>query len=164
MTVQCRFFSPAEFHVRENERRDFVEQHRQKTGKAEWTPELTRLNGEFFPPGSMWFCPWWHDPNNPDDMKEVEEQIRAIRAGVPNHFLSIHYWTTWAHLRPPICVVCPGGGHWCPDQKSNNGDGWTVTGVVPEITCTPSIWVSQGQGPPREYHGWLNAGVFSNPL
>lgn len=84
------------------------------------------------------------------------------------HF-SIHYWRDWARIRPPIAVVCPGGGHWCVDQISNNGTGWTVTGEAPNLVCSPSIWTGQGQGAPREYHGWLGnggapAGHFSGPV
>lgn len=92
----------------------------------------------------------------PTILKRIEEDPEAP------HMLSIHYWRDWALIRPPLMVICPGGGHWCPDQKSSNGDGWTVTGEAPAITAHPSIWVNQGRGAPREYHGWLKDGVFSD--
>lgn len=138
-----------------------VDAHFKAAGNHEWTPELKAKNLGFFPPGSMWFAPWFHDPANAEDVADIEMHIRELEhGGRSSHFLSIHYWLTWARVRPPIVVVCPGGMHWCVDQKSNNGTGWTVYGDAPVITCSPSIWVAQGQGPPSEYHGWLENGVF----
>jgi hypothetical protein len=175
--VACRFFTPDEYQVREAERRAAVDKWRAEHPEVDlgkgWPPELVELNGLFFPPGSMWFCPWYHDPSKPEDLAKVDEMIAKMaghEAQHPRHaegyrwHLSIHYWRDWARIRPPIEVVCPGGGGWCPDQISSSGTGWTVTGEPPLITCTPSIWVAQGQGQPREYHGWLNAGVFSAPV
>lgn len=65
-------------------------------------------------------------------------------------FLSVHYWRDWSAKRPPICVVCPNGETWEIDRKSSNGDGWKVTGDLPNISCTPSIVV-------HGYHGHLGS-------
>lgn len=101
--------------------------------------DFTRWYG----PGAMWLCPWYYDPANP------EEHIKG--------FLSQHYLSDWATLRPPLMVICPDGSHWCPDQKSSNGTGWAVAGEAPNITCTPSIVV-------KGYHGFLRGGVFTADL
>lgn len=53
---------------------------------------------------------------------------------------------------------------WSPDQKAFGqqqgwyGDGWDVTGTLPDITCMPSIHV------PGEYHGWVKNGVLTDPI
>lgn len=163
--ITCTYLSPAAYSAREEERHAAIDAWRKQHGQPEgWPPELSTLNAAYFPPGTMWSCPWYHDPQDPEDVAGIDATIAKIVAEPDKHrFLSIHYWRTWARIRPPLMVVCPGGGHWCPDQKSSNGDGWTVTGEAPRITASPSIWVSQGQGAPREYHGWLNDGVFSPP-
>lgn len=72
-------------------------------------------------------------------------------------FLSPHYWRDWAGKRAPICVVCPNGEQWEIDRWSSNGTGWTVTGDLPNITCSPSIVVDG-------YHGYLRAGAFTADL
>lgn len=83
--------------------------------------------------------------------------------------------TRWAQLqlsneykkhalqRSPIIVVLPTvngrGQWWCVDEQAFNGkqgyhgEGWTVTGVLPQITVTPSIQTD-------EYHGWVKSGVL----
>lgn len=56
-----------------------------------------------------------------------------------------------------LLVVCPPGtswgDHWHVDGHANNGPGWERTGIIPNITATPSIQT------PR-YHGWLRNGVL----
>lgn len=165
----CRFFTPDEYRTQEDARHAAVKAWRTANPQPEdapsWPEELKALNASFFPPGSMWFCPWYHDPSKPEAVAKVDDLIARMKAEPDKHWhLSIHYLQDWARIRPPIMVVCPGGGHWCPDQGSSNGTGWTVTGEVPNITASPSIWVSQGEGAPREYHGWLQNGAFSGPV
>jgi hypothetical protein len=72
-------------------------------------------------------------------------------------FLSVHYHRDWMGKRPPIELVCPNGFIWCVDRKSSNGDGWTVTGEWPNITCSPSIVAG-------DYHGFLQNGEFTADL
>jgi hypothetical protein len=168
--IQCKFFTPDEFRAQEDARRAAIEARRAELRIVDWNDELAALSTSFFPPGSMWFTPWYHDPMDPGDVGKIDGTIARMRAEPNKHWhLSIHYWTTWARIRPPIEVVCPGGIGWCVDAKSNNGDGWVVTGEAPNLICNPSIWTGQGQGKPREYHGWLGTngappGWFSNPL
>jgi hypothetical protein len=101
-------------------------------------------------PGAMWLCPWYIVEGEP----------------VPS-FLSKHYAASWFGRRAPISVRCPNGALWMPDQGSANGEGWTVTGDVPEITCSPSIlvhaWTGETDSQPS-YHGFLQAGVFTDDL
>lgn len=174
--ITCRLFKPDEFRATEDARRAAVDAwraaHPEHDAGAPWPAELTALSNSHFPPGSMWFCPWYHDPADPEDVAKIDgmiqqmtghEQLHPRHAEGYSWHLSIHYYRTWARVRPPIIIVGPGGQHWCPDQVSSNGTGWTVTGEAPKITATPSIWLAQGEGPPREYHGWLKDGVFSPP-
>ena len=173
--TQCVFLNLEQFKAREQERREAIDAFRKANGvpDGEWPPALSTLNAAYFPPGTMWFCPWYHDPAAEGAQAKVEEMLARMAGHETQHprhaegyrwHLSIHYWRDHALRRPPIEVVCPGGGHWCPDQISTNGSGWTVTGEAPNITCSPSIWVSQGEGPPREYHGFLQGGVFTPPV
>ena len=146
--VQCRLLSAEEFTEIEDRRR------------AEYTLKPGGgLMKDFLLPGMMWFCPWLFDPNSEDDSEEGrrERNLAAAESGSYNGMLSIHYWRDWSRIRPPICVVCPGGSHWVVDQKSRNGDGWRVTGEAPKLTCEPSIVVPN-------YHGYLRDGVFTPPL
>ena len=38
---------------------------------------------------------------------------------------------------------------------------WEITGDGDTITCFPSLWLNQGQGAPREWHGWLKNGELT---
>jgi hypothetical protein len=162
----CVYLNPAQYREREDERQAAIAKWRVDNAQPEgWPPELSALNALYFPPGTMWSCPWYHDPEDPEDVARIDAKIARMLAEPDKHWhLSLAYWQTWARIRPPLCVVCPGGGQWVIDSVSTNGPGWTVTGEAPRITATPSIWVGQGAGPPREYHGFLNDGVFSPPV
>lgn len=114
---------------------------------------------EVVAPCAMWFSRWFFDPALPNDGPRRHAAIAAILdgtfgAGERNYYLSRMYWQTWSHVRPPICVLCPNGKEWCVDSKSSNGEGWTVTGDPPALTCAPSIMVPG-------YHGFLQNGVFT---
>lgn len=114
---------------------------------------------EVVKPCAMWLA-WWYF--NPADVAHKIRRDAALAAiadgsfgkGERNYYLSVHYWRDWSHKRAPICVLCPNGKEWCVDAKSSNGDGWTVTGDPPTITCAPSIMVPG-------YHGFLRGGVFT---
>jgi hypothetical protein len=56
-------------------------------------------------------------------------------------------------------VVKTPEGDWHIDGPSNNGNGWTRTGVPPNITCSPSIGIG-GVNKPQRMHGWLRNGVL----
>lgn len=118
---------------------------------------MWRNDRRIYLPGMGWFNNWYYDPKG--------EVARAMcMRGDP--FLSVHYWRDWADKRPPIEVVCPDGNIWCIDRKSSNGDGWTVTGEWPNITCAPSI-DCQPMGvttPGGYYHGFLRNGEFTADL
>ena len=81
------------------------------------------------PPGAMWFADW---------MAELGIE------GPDGHVL--------------VVALPPKGGLndvWVIDQKSQNGSGWTRTGVPPTVTVTPSILT------PR-YHGFLRDGYLDS--
>lgn len=104
--------------------------------------QLEELKPNGLQPGMAWYCPWLYDPKDPEPGRRGWS------------YLSRFYWEDWSEKRPPICVVLPGGSHWCIDSKASNGEGWKVTGEFPLLTASPSILVPN-------YHGWLNNGVFS---
>lgn len=119
-----------------------------------------RANGYYandrriFTGGMAWYAPWYYDPSGE---REKSGEHVMYKVGEQGGFLSPHYWRDWAAIRPPICVVCPNGEWWEIDRKSSNGDGWAVTGDLPNITCTPSIVVPG-------YHGFLQNGEFTADL
>lgn len=165
--ITCTLLTPAQFEQSEKDRRGAMEGWRVRHGD-EWTPERRAENMKYRPPGTMWFCPWYHDPAHEGAAerraKELARPEEWWNPGNHSRFLSLHYWRDWADKRPPICVVGPNGDEWIPDQVSNNGTGWTVTGDAPLLTVTPSIWLSQGKE--NAYHGYLGSqgappGVFS---
>lgn len=106
--------------------------------------ELRQRTDGNLPPGTAWYAPWLHDPNDPEDMARLSSRS----------YLSRFFKEKAADKRAPIVVVCPNGEHWCIDAKSNNGEGWQVTINDNKITCTPSIVVSG-------YHGFLTDGQFT---
>jgi hypothetical protein len=81
-------------------------------------------------------------------------------------FLSPHYQRDWVGKRSPIEVVCPDGNVWCIDRMSSNGNGWTVMGQWPNITCSPSIdCAPMGTTTPGGYyHGYLRDGEFTDDI
>lgn len=105
--------------------------------------QLEQLKPDGLEPGMAWYCPWLYDPTDPNNGLKPE-----------HGYLSRFYFRDWATKRPPICVVCPNGQHWLIDSKSSNGEGWQITGELPNITASPSIAVCG-------YHGWLKDGVFT---
>lgn len=106
-----------------------------------------------FVPGTGWFTPWVFDPAGHPRRHTMIKGRDSPNAG----YLSPHYWRDWAHIRPPILIVGPGGEEWEIDRKSSNGDGWTVTGEWPNLTCSPSIVLTG-------YHGFLQNGQFTAHL
>ena len=114
---------------------------------------------EVLAPGAMWFVPWYFDPT--DRMEMAQRRVKALeRIAAGEHsrdFLSRFYWQQWSEKRAPICVLAPSGEEWCIDSRSSNGEGWTVTGDAPLITCAPSIALPN-------YHGYLQNGVFTPDL
>lgn len=77
------------------------------------------------PPGAMWDATWWPD-RGPDGRT--------------------------------LCVRLPPGrpyDDWMIDGPSNNGGGWTRTGVAPRITARPSILT-------KDYHGFLTDGFLES--
>jgi hypothetical protein len=113
-----------------------------------------RYDPHVFTPGMGWYLPYYYDPF--DELAKLRESgirtreepmITKDRKGELG-FLSKFYWRDWADKRPPIAVVCPNGEIWEIDRKSSNGEGWTVSGEWPNLSCSPSIVV-------EGYHGFL---------
>lgn len=55
-----------------------------------------------------------------------------------------------------VIVTLPGALHWDVDGPSRQGGLWDRTGTPPNVTASPSILVPG-------YHGWLRAGVLTDP-
>jgi hypothetical protein len=112
-------------------------------------------------PGMAYEMPWYFDPTGERERQGKYVMIKLADRGKLG-FLSEHYWRDWSHIRPPINLILPNSCEFCPDRKSSNGTGWTITGEWPDISITPSI---NDPG----YHGWLGSngtspGCFSNDL
>lgn len=132
-----------------------------------------RNDRRMFVPGTAWYQPFYYDPFGeipayraahpevkrfrPEAMIAEPPADPTQRQGTPGNFLSQHYWRDWSAKRPPIAVVCPNGCEWEIDRWSSNGTGWTVTGELPSITCSPSIVCG-------DYHGFLRNGEFTASL
>lgn len=77
--------------------------------------------------------------------------------------LSSKYLREHASRRPPLVVILPDGTGFCIDSLAWNksgyhGDGWTVTGVEPLITLSPSINIV------GSYHGWIREGTITDDI
>ncbi len=51
-------------------------------------------------------------------------------------------------------IALPDGGEWITSQKATGGGYWTVTGVPPNITASPSIFHNS----PTGWHGYVRSG------
>lgn len=114
------------------------EEYKALSQKCAETEGMWRNDRRVFLPGMGWFNDWY------------------LERDLGKNFLSSYYYRDWAGKRPPIELVCPDGNVWCPDRKSNDGEGWIVTGEWPNITCSPSIDCGPGN-----YHGFLQNGAFT---
>jgi hypothetical protein len=61
---------------------------------------------------------------------------------------------------PAYVIFLPNGSTWCTRDRAATpgaalGPQWTVTGVPPLITVSPSI---DDRDPSRPWHGWIRAG------
>lgn len=159
MTVTCYFLNKDQFRA--------VDDRRIELARTRTDGKQGASLSEVTPPGAMWYAHWFYDPEDPEDRSRRDAALKAIADrtfGKPgfSFYLSRMYWQTWSERRPPICVLCPNGAEWCVDAKSSNGEGWSVTGVPPMISCSPSILVPG-------YHGYLGAhgaapGVFTKDV
>lgn len=145
-------------------------------GETEWTPEKIEIGRRHFPPGTIWGCPWYHDPTKAEHVARSERFLAEVKDWGPNGdqrpYLSMHYHKDWAKIRPPLCVVLPNYGEWVIDSRSSNGTGWKITGWkdgdVSQLVASPSINYT-GSATFQGYHGWLGCngappGFLSNPV
>lgn len=51
-------------------------------------------------------------------------------------------------------IVLPDKGTWITSQKASGGGYWTVTGIAPNITASPSVF----HNAPTGWHGWVRNG------
>lgn len=123
---------------------EVVERKRRLNGTT-LTYRVDKATGEKPKPGDMFFAAWMIDSE-------------------PRHSFSTRYLLDLEkNHRAPLVVVLPNGQWWCVDQRYYNraegwhGDGWTVQGKPPRITCSPSINTSS-------YHGTLEDGVLSDDM
>jgi len=97
--------------------------------------------------GDWWFMPWW---DGIDDKK--------------HKFTSVEYERDWKGKRSPISIRLPDGRDFAPDQIAANrtgGQGWKVTGELPNITVRASIGKILGNKT-FSYHGYITNGVLSD--
>lgn len=107
-------------------------------------------------PGTVWPEPFYYDPTGELVKNGKRVMIPDYKKGELG-FLSSFYWRDWSDTRAPWCIVLPNGELWECDRKSNNGEGWIITGEGLNISAWPSINA-------KGYHGWLKDGVFSDDV
>lgn len=71
--------------------------------------------------------------------------------------LSVEYTRDWAGVRPPVVIRLPGPVDVCLDRQvdGEGGHGWTVRGVAPHLTVTPSVNII------GVYHGFIRDGFVT---
>jgi len=112
-----------------------------------------------------WQCRMAPDRDNAFEIGDMyfSENYDEFHTAEFQRELSPQYRRDWYGKRPPLFVVTP-AGPWCVDAVStdgngnNTGHGWTITGIPPNITATPSINF------PGNYHGYLTNGFLSDDL
>lgn len=57
---------------------------------------------------------------------------------------------------PPEILVLPNGALFCLRWEASSGGRWQVSGRLPDVTVSPSIWYDPGGD--REWHGHIRAG------
>lgn len=96
------------------------------------------------PPGSYWTIPL-------AELEDKEKTWLAVRPLSPEFRASGRDYV--------IFIILPGGAEWCPDMVSSEiGQGWTVTGELPNITVSPSVHQI------GRYHGFIQNGVVTDDL
>lgn len=114
------------------------------TSRVKYTNPVTGVSGPnvgtVASAGAMWRCGYLIGT-------DVDGNPRA------SSFLSRFYRDNWLGKRDPLCVRLPNGRDWIIDAKADNGEGWSVTGNAPNITCSPSIHAG-------DYHSFLVNGVL----
>lgn len=121
---------------------EVVERKKRLNGNR-FTEKIDKATRERPKPGDMFFAPWMIDT---EPRESFAPRYLREESG-----------------RPPIVVVLPNGQWWCVDQKAFSrergwhGEGWSVLGTPPEITCHPSINTSS-------YHGMLERGILSDDV
>jgi Family of unknown function (DUF6527) len=103
-------------------------------------------------PGEYWCIPFDYKP------KLDKEQRKYI--DIWREFMSDEYLASGVDYELVICL--PGRVHFRASHIATNNDGsrngWRVTGVLPNVTITPSIDVE------GYYHGWITDGVIGDDL
>lgn len=58
-------------------------------------------------------------------------------------------------------IVLPNrAGIWFTNHIASDGQTWTITGEVPNITVDPSINAGDDSGEEGNWHGWIKDGVM----
>lgn len=87
-------------------------------------------------PGDLWPAPW-----------------------MLARFLSVEYLRDWNGVRPPLVLCLPDGTELCLDamRDRETGRGWSISGLVPDITATPILEGARWRG--YLLDGWLGEDV-----
>lgn len=121
-----------------------------------WRSRLyTASDGRMFPINN-------HDAPDPTPPVSPSESERSPHAGrLP---IGAMYTAPWYDMlgknnrdQPgwPLVVITPGHHPWLVDGDSSNGNGWTRTGQLECLTCSPSILTPS-------YHGHLQNGQLTD--
>jgi Family of unknown function (DUF6527) len=95
----------------------------------------------------------------PEPLRNPEKGCRRHE-----HYCSLADNGSFGSVAPPRdrieswLISLPDGGEWITSQRASGGGYWTVTGTVPDITASPSIW----HNAPHGWHGWIRDGFLEN--
>lgn len=99
------------------------------------------------------------DGPQPGDIWPMPIEDPEIQAYYEKHVFSLEYLRDWNGKRPALMICLPGAGPRILDQKWRDSQhGWTITGLPPRLTASPSIHILD------KYHGWLRDGVLTDDV
>lgn len=118
-------------------------------------PAACERCGYVFAESDEWQLNEWHLYRNPQDGQLfVDHPSRpgrpvgaCIRVEYADKFYGENSWK----------IILPDGGEWITTQEATGGGRWSVTGEIPNITVSPSIF----HNAPHGWHGFIQNGQLN---
>lgn len=120
-------------------------------GDPRW-PTVCARCGASFEASDQWQLNEWHLYRNPQDGALFVDH--PSRPGRPVGACIRIPWADQYYGPDSWKIILPDGGEWITTQEATGGGKWTVTGEIPNITVSPSIW----HNAPHGWHGHIQGG------